>query len=389
MENQNKKWIITTIILSIIILILSGYIVYDKLSNQENNNCSLKEENKQATLNDELKNTTSFALRERSTDYGPIPMLVAIDNEGKETIIYDFLTNARAMDSVEYYYEPTEAKIYLSIRSFPKGEMRLEHPKYELATIDLSKNVENYELKTLTELKRSNYSEAWAESITKIGDYIYLGNTNIYKVSLKDYSIEKMDATSTSRMINVFNYSSNLIYNENKTIYKYNVKTGTKEVIVEDALIGYLYKNQLIYSRINSDPYQTVYYSYNLDSKETKIITSENAASYNTFEFAVPYKETYLYLDGTKDTLFHYENDKEFEIKCSYFKDKLCRCNEIDSYLIYSNYIKVIGTLNDELNGNVEDILRYEMIVDLDNQNIISLNYMEDLLNYMRVTYIK
>lgn len=391
--NDNKKWIIITIILGIVIVLLSGYIVYDKLKTPENNNCALggnnnNNNNNKATLNEELKNTTSFAIREKSTDDGIRPMLVATDNNGKETLIYDFSQNSREMDSVEYYYDSYEAKIYLSIRSYPKGEMRLNNPKYELATIDLSKNNGTYELKTLTEINRKGYLEPWAATITKVGDYVYLGYNEIYKVNLNDYSMVKFETAGKNKSTALYNYSNNLIYNINETIYKYDSKTGNKEVIIENVNLEYVYNDELIYTKRNEETYQYKYYSYNLETKEIKTLSPEIGVGLAGFSHTVPYKNSYLSM-GNEDTTFYYEDDKEFTIKCDHFDANLCEYIYVESYITYSNYIKIVGTLNDGINSKEEDVVRFEMIVDLDTQEVKSVKNMGDVISFRKITYVK
>lgn len=385
---RNNALVIFVIILCLLVLGLSGYIIYDKLLSPNNNQSKNIDNNPaNSVINDNnLRKTALFAIK---SEENVGKSLVAIDENGTETVIYNFSNYNRDIMDMQYYYDLETESMYLSIESYEKNNHREENQKWEIAKIDLSSN--NYDLKILKEIKvdRNNFDKMFADNITKLGNYLYFSNSQLYKMNLDDYNVEKMDVTSNSRSIIVLSYSDNiLIYNIDETIYKYNLVTETKEKIASNAIIEYIYKNELVYEDIKN--HDDVYYSYNLDTNEAKQISEPINRGKLGFSYAIPYNKGYLYLSFTDSSeTFTYDNNKRIKLSCDKFDIDVCKDFEIDSYIVYSDNILVTGAANVGPNDSVEDYRTFEIKINLNNQNITTIGKSNGLKSYRYITYIK
>lgn len=380
MRRKNNNFIILLLVLIIILLVGIIFLLVndntknDELKNDTNkNNVVLT-----AKLNDYLKDTTSFSLKDGLS-------LIALDNKGKETLIYDFLNHSRDIEDIRYFYDSSSATIYLSIKSYEKGNHKDENLKFEIASIDLSKNREFYVVHVLTEVKvdRNYFDKMNADSLVKVGNYIYFANSKLYKMRLDDYSIESMNVSSASRQIEILRYTDNIIiYNTDKNIYKYDVITNKREKIVENALIEYIYGNEFIYNDVSNNV-TGIYKSYNLDTKEIKQISDNVGRALLGFSYAVPYKNSYISLRGN---IFYYDDDKMFELNCDVVDIDACEPVFIDSYIIYRDHILVSGYVNAD---EVPIGKAFKIVVDLEKGIIKSVTETDDCVQYRYVTYIK
>lgn len=384
---NNKGLVITTIVIGVLLLLFGGYTAYDKLSSFENNNfrndVSGNNNNETIVLNENFKNTTLFALKGEEEYLS----LIALDNNGSETIIYDFNDYDRDIEDVRYYYDSTKGIIYLSIMSYEKNNHSDENLKFNIASIDLTTDSNNYKLNVLTEIKveRDYFDKIGADSITKLGNYIYFANSQLYKMNLNSYKVEKMNVTSEGRQIEVLGYNDNiLIYNSGEEIYKFNLSNNNKEKIVENAIIEYIYGNEVIY--VDVTDYKNIYKSYNLDTNEVKQISNDVGRSLSGFSYTIPNQKSYLSLIG--DT-FYYNNDKKFKLSCDDITIDVCNNFAVDSYIVYSDYIIVTGAANAGPNDSAEEYKALLINIDLKNQIIKSVNETDSLTTYRYITYIK
>lgn len=379
---KNKGLIITIIILSVLVLLIGGYIVYEKTLSTEKNNWGNEVNNNDndmiVVLNDYLKNISAFSLNCGEENI----KLVALENNGKEKTIYDFSNYNRKIDSARYCYDSTNGIIYLSLKSFDKENF--QDVKYNLASIDLNTNRDDYELNILTEIKieRNFWDGLYAESITKLGNCIYLSNHHLYKMDLSNYNIEKMDVTSQSRPIEVLGYKENvLIYNSETNIYKHNLLNDNKEKIAENAIIEYIYGNEVIYVDVTDN--KKVYKSYNIDTNEVKKISSDVMGGTIGVSYVIPYQNSYISLIG--DTFYY--NNNSLKLSCDKISFEEREYFDVTSYMSYSDHAIVTGyACNGSVDGPI-DIIDLVIDIDLTNQKI---NSVKELNNYyIYVTYIK
>lgn len=397
---KNKGLIITIIILSVLVLLIGGYIVYEKTLSTEKNNFG-SEVNKDVNnitennnwdnevnnndndttvvLNDYLKNITAFALKYEEEKFS----LIALENNGEERIIYDFTNYDRKIESARYYYDSTNGVIYLSIESCDKENFK--DTKHNIASIDLNTNGEDYKLNILTEIKVER--DLWdmlhgADNITKLGNYIYFANSHLYKMNLSNYNVEKLDVTSKSRAIEVLGYKDNiLIYNSEDKIYKYNLSNNNKEKIAENAIIKYIYGNELIY--VDVTDYKNIYKSYNLDTNEVKQISSDVGGFWEGVSYVIPYQNSYLSSFG--DTFYY--NNNSFKLSCDKISFDAYEYFDVGTYISYSDHIIVTGYVcNGSVDGPVDMI---DLVINIDLSNQIINSVKESNAHYHYVTYIK
>lgn len=370
---NNKVLVVIIIVLSIFVLVLGGYVIYDKYIVPR----LFSDNNNDTVLNEELEDTVLFSIKIEGDNY----LLIALDDNGEETTIYNFSDYYRDIENVRYFYDDKDVVIYLSFKSYERDNHREENEKFELALIDLRSS--DYELDILTELDvERSYFDKFGDNITKIGNYIYFANSKLYRMDLDNYVISKLDVTSLNRSIDVLNYLDNsLIYNVDDTIYKYDLSNDIKEVIEDDSIIEYIYKDNLVYST----GIHYVYKSYNLSSGKINKISERVGRGTSGFSFVIPYNDSFLSL--INDT-FYYDN-REFKLSCVELNFDVCKNFSIDSYILYKDDLIVSGAINTGPDSLVEEYKAIIVNVNLKYYKIESIDEVDDMYMYRYVTYVK
>ncbi len=370
---------IIIILCTLLILALAYFITNKHLINKDSNPKQNEGQNdKQSTPN-------LFVLKE---DYDVGISLISIDNNGEEKTIYDFSKYNRYIEDsffVNYYYDAKENKIYLNIKSNEQNNYT-SNSQWEIATIDLNTTNDEYKLNILTtiNIERDKFDKMFADNITKLGNNIYFANSYLYKLNLDDLKIQKMDIKSEKASINVYSYGNNTLiydtYNGTRAIYKYNISTNKQEKIANNANIEYVYKNELIYQDDNYD-----FYSYNLDTFETKKIRNGEAKGTLGFSFIIPYNNSYL---NTINNTFYYNDKDTYEFSCEKIDSSICHYLSIDKYMIYGNNLVI--NLRDMMGELPPDgDIALDITVDLNTKEIKSIKKLKKAINYSKFTYIK
>lgn len=362
--------IIGMILFGIATILYGGYIVYGKIKSSDDGK---KKEETILLLNKELKNTTLFSLKRVQNNLS----LVALNTKGEETLIYDFADYDRIVESVKYFYDSIKCKMYLSIKSNDdKGNI-----KFNIAVIDLTTN--NYKLKNIKQIiiDRTDFDMMEADSIVKLGNDIYLANSNLYKMDIEEKEIEKMDISSESRQIKLLGYNDNiLIYNIGEEIYKLDVSNNNNEKIIDKGLLGYIYNNMIIYVDNTNGGY--ISKSYNLDNNELKQISEDTKHASTEFDYTIPYKDSYVSL--ILDT-FYYGDNKSIQLTCDNVNIDGCEIVSVEKYAVYKDYLNVTGFTSD----SDAKFQAFALNIDLNTQEIKSLKKLDNIYEYSYVTYIK
>ena len=362
--------IIGMILFGIAIILYGGYIIYGKI---KPSNDDKKKEETILTLNEELKNSTLFSLKRVHNNLS----LVALNTNGEETLIYDFNDYGRIVESVKYFYDSTKCKMYLSIQSNDdKGNI-----KFNIAVIDLTTN--DYKLKNIKQIiiDGTDFDMMEAYSIVKLGNNIYLANSELYKMDIEEKEIEKMDISSEGRKIKLLGYNDNtLIYNIGEEIYKLDVSNNKNEKIIDKGLLGYIYNNMIIYVDNTNGRY--ISKSYNLDNSEVKQISEYIRHGSTEFDYTIPYKDSYVSL--ILDT-FYYGDNKSIQLTCENVNIDGCEIVSVEKYAVYNDYLNVTGFTSDS-NAKFQ---AFALNIDLNTQEIKSLKKLDKIYEYLYVTYIK
>jgi hypothetical protein len=362
--------IIGMILFGIAIILYGGYIIYGKI---KPSNDDKKKEETILTLNEELKNSTLFSLKRVQNNLS----LVALNTNGEETLIYDFNDYGRIVESVKYFYDSTKCKMYLSIKSNDDKD----NIKFNIAEIDLTTN--NYKLKNIKQIifDRADFDKMDSFSIVKLGNNIYLANSELYKMDIEEKEIEKMDISSEERRIKLLGYNDNtLIYNIDDEIYKLDVSNNNNEKIIDKGILGYIYNNMIIYVDNTNGRY--ISKSYNLDNNEVKQISEDIGHALTDFDFTVPYKDSYVTL--IFDT-FYYGDNKSIQLTCENVNIDGCGIVSVGKYAVCNDNLNVTGFTSD---SNLK-FQAFALNIDLNTQEIKSLKKLDDIYEYLYVTYIK
>lgn len=361
--------IIGMILFGIATILYGGYIIYEKIKPTEDDK---KKEEAIISLNDDLKNTSLFSIKNLSNNLS----LVAVDTNGEETIIYDFKNYDHKVESVKYFFDSMRAKIYLSIKSSDTEN----NVKFNIEEIDLTTN--DYELNNLTEIKveRDVFDSSNADNIVRLGNYIYFANSDLYKLNLEDNEIEKTDISNGITEIVLLGYNDNiLIYNKENEIYKLDTTNNKTTKIIESGILESIYNNEVLYTDNSSNT--LIAKTYNLDSNENKQVIEKSVTfSSDKIKKTVPYKNSYINLNI--NTFYH--NNKNIELTCDKLNIEDCISFSVNSYIVYLDNIVLYGvTHHDTLNTT-----GFTANIDLKTLEIKSSKQINEVPEYTFVTYI-
>jgi len=387
-NNKKKLYIIVSLLVLVIVCGIIIFINFNKSKNLvgngefnidekiDDNQSEIVDKNidinTQKDINDSLKDTVLFAEKGNS--------IVAVDDNGNETIIFDFLNYGKSAEFL-YYYDKTTQLIYVNILStYEDGTFKIE-----IASIDVSSDVTEFKLNVLEDVSKYGRGIS-AGCITRLGQFIYFSTNevNLYKMNLNNHVIESTDISSQKSVLRVFSYLDNiLVYNDEKTIYQYNLQDDSKKVIAENAIIEDLYKNELIYSNVAEDE---SYYSYNLDDGTLNKISEPTFGGMVGRSKVTPYKDSYLSFVGST---IYYDNSKSFEFSCDTIGIEECSTVDVISNIIYSDKLLVIVL--------IDNVGRFSpsygtVIYDLIDHKVTyseRFNSLDNLYPYYYVTYIE
>jgi hypothetical protein len=382
------------IFIILIILLIGGALVFKILPSNNKNNHNENEKynhNENKEISEDFVYTNAFCIKRIKNSLS----LVAIDTHNTQRRIYNFDDYDGDVEDVKYYFDKVQSKIYLFIKNYKYDNQGEKHLKIDVALIDISaedqkfeKSNDNHKIDIFSEIDVENneFNITNVNSITKLGNNIYFSNSELYKMNLDDYKIEKMNIVSEGYQMKVLNYNNTmLVYNSGKDIYTLNTSNNNKEKIVENGMPGYIYGNEIIY--IDYADVKQIYKSYNMDNKEVKQISDDVKNGSVEFEYAIPYGESYLSLIG--NTFFYNNGNNKFELSCNNINTQYCKSFDIVSYIVYSDHIDVTGYLNQGIDdANIEHNYA-NIVVDLQKQEVYSPEYTEELNEYIYVTYIK
>lgn len=395
---MEKKKLNIILILCIIIVLLIGIIAFllfkdtsknfnNKEENAINEEDTIVSEEENNNINQELKNTISFATKK----YDNSAKLVAIQRDGTEVNILDltkyFFKSPSLHGESKYVYD--NGTLYVSLFTYDG-----DNHSHQLASIDLNKGNGNYELKILKNLdeeKIERSSNIYADYISKIGDNIYLSQKNVYKYNLKTGEISNTNInTKENRTVWIYSYKNNLIYQNGMDIYTYDETTNNSTLLIKNADIEFIYNNKLIYNakEKSTDENNSISYafnSYDFKTKEIKKIGVGTGKGSIYDNYIVPYQNKYIYLDS-KELMNDSSTGKTLTCENMNFNSYNFDCNK---YTIWSitrsgdNKITINYEDANQVNGTLQGfVIEY----DLNNNKIISKE--DNIYHYYSVLYI-
>ena len=395
MEEKNKKILYSAVAILVIFMIICISILYmkkpeNKTTNEQNTIDKQETTDTQLSkifdydntkeIKEELKNVELFAIK----DDDNVKKLIAVDNSGVEFVIYDFSKYDGRVVSVNYFYDNNRNSIYLAIKSDMKNLPNEHDIKFDIGVIDISSEVNEYKLQILKDniKNKYNYVSLFDGPIAKLSNYIYFEESGtLYKMSLEDYKITETNVNNPKHNIDVNSYLDKyLIYNNDGAIYMYDKDNDSKDVILENAYIELIYKDELFYGK----GLEEGKYAFNLNTKEIKKISEPINMGTLGFNYVIPYNNSYLsYIDGT----FHYDNNKEFKLTCNNLHDNDCISVAADSYIRYGHNLIVVAMTNIGYEyGDAEKV--FLVNIDLNNQKINSIEERSKYMMYRYITYV-
>ncbi len=320
-------------------------------------------------LNEELKNTISFAIKGEEN-------LVALTSDGKEVTIYDGRYGNRF-----YYYFDNDSTIYISLIDGEK--------KNVIGKIDLDNGNGNYEVEVLTSQKLDNYYPAY---INKIGNKLYLALMELYEYDLDTKSFNKLNIKSPKRYMSITSIGNLLFYHTKDGVYSYNVETKETSLVAKDSSVSYSYKDKLVYyynggkNGEYDNSKDLSYYIYNPESEWSTRISKMYGVQSSDEEFIVPLGDNFYSLDWYNTiNVFDGKEVKEFyKFSCDDFKGLIDSCSDFDMVEL-SKLVKVSDdTLWLEFGNVMDDIFYYYKF----NINTKKLSKVDSTDNYKSIQYV-
>ncbi len=319
-------------------------------------------------LNEELKNTISFAIKNEEN-------LIAITSDGKEVTVYD----GRYGNKFYYYYD-NDSAIYLSIIDGEK--------KNVVGKIDLAKGNNTYDLEVLFSKKLDNYSPAY---ITKIGNKLYLALMELYEYNLDTKEFNKLGIKSPKRYMSIAVLDNILYYHTMDGVYAYNVDTKETKEITKDGSVAYTYKDKFIYyydggtNGEYDESKDLSYYLYDPKTNDKTRITELFGMQTLDKEYVIPFDNKFY--------SFNYFTLKEFDgnqikdaytFSCDDFKDTIKDC---EPYSLGS-INEIVKVSNDTLwieFGNEMDAIFYYYTFNLNTKKITKVDSAD---SYSSIQYV-
>ena len=320
-------------------------------------------------LNEELKNTISFAVKGEEN-------LVALTSDGKEVTIYDGRYGSRF-----YYYFDNDSTIYISLIDGEK--------KNVVGKIDLTKGNNTYDLEVLFSKAFNDYYPAY---ITKLGDKLYLSINEIYEYDLNTKEINKLGIKDPKRYSNLLTLDNLLYYHTNKGVYSYNPETKETKEISKEGSVAFIYKDKLIYyyNGGHNGEYDSSkdlsYYSYDSKTEWSTRISKMYGVQSLDEEFVVPFEDNFYSLDWYNTiNVFDGKEVKEFyKFSCDDFKGLIDSCSDFDMVEI-SKLVKVSDdTLWLEFGNEMDAIFYYYKF----NINTKKLSKVDSTDKYTSIQYV-
>ena len=380
MKKKNKGLVISVIFLSLVIVGLGGFIVYDKFLTNKTIKSTDNNKNKKEQKKDTIEKSSNI-------------ISVATNFEDKK--IYGFKKDGskiEIMDINEYtdaVYTYSDGKLYLYLYSYSPGKVNVDTgetieeftQRSILGYIEINDN--NHTFNKLTDID----ADTLPGSIAIANNIIYYtyGNDKIFQYNIGTKEISASNNFGLSGTIYLYTISKDYLgyqvvpdyENGGPSMGIIDIKNEKADEIAPYTYLQYILNNKVIYLKYDTpNTYSSwTYYEYNINDKSSKQIsesTKHNQSLYDSY--IIPINDYYIYVD--ENIIYKYINGK---------REKLY---EIDNK--YTGYGTQTVNLISENTLHISYGSEYEAIYKYGNLNLDTLTFENtNDGSYSKILYIK